>query len=234
VNVRVTTLGGQSAIGAGNQFTYSAPLGPTISNLNPNTGAAGTSVVITGTLLTGATGVSFGGVPATSFVVNSATQITAVAPAGSGTENVTVTTPDGTSNPLAFTYPGHPAYFGPFGAAAGNPSAFMALGGTPDEALILAIASNPPPNANGGTLANPVSGSTMNVPNVPGNFGYIFAYPASLPPAASLINIQTSIDVLSAQQTMTLTIGGESYRVYWTRPTAPVTAATAGHTMTIG
>jgi hypothetical protein len=222
VNVRVTTLGGQSAIAAGNQFTYSAAVGPSISNLNPNTGPAGTSVVITGTNFTGATAVSFGGVPATSFTVNSATQITAVAPAGSGTANVTVTTGDGTSNPVAFTYPGNPAYFGAF-MPSGNPT-FMALGGTPDEALIL----------NFGQLANPASGSTMNVPNVQGNFGQLFAYPASLPTPASIINIQTSIDVLSAHSTTTLMIGGVSYRVYWQRPAGPVTVNTAGHTLTIG
>ena len=48
---------------------------------------------------------SFGGTPATSFTVNSATQITAVTPARSaGTVSVTVTTAGGTSNGVAFTY----------------------------------------------------------------------------------------------------------------------------------
>lgn len=54
-------------------------------------------MTVTGTGFTGATAVSFGGSPAASFTVNSATQITATAPAGSGTVNVTVTTPGGTS-----------------------------------------------------------------------------------------------------------------------------------------
>ncbi|MBJ7472962.1 MAG: IPT/TIG domain-containing protein, partial [Solirubrobacteraceae bacterium] len=57
----------------------------------------GTSVVITGNFLTGATQVQFGGVNATGFTVDSATQITATAPAGSGVVNVRVTTPSGTS-----------------------------------------------------------------------------------------------------------------------------------------
>ena len=43
-------------------------------------GGGGTSVTITGTNFTGATAVTFGGIAATSFTVNSATQITAVAP----------------------------------------------------------------------------------------------------------------------------------------------------------
>ncbi|GGD98301.1 hypothetical protein GCM10010911_66370 [Paenibacillus nasutitermitis] len=53
---------------------------------------------MTGTNLSGATAVTFGGTAATSFTVDSATQITAIAPAGSaGTVDVTVTTPGGAS-----------------------------------------------------------------------------------------------------------------------------------------
>ncbi|MFQ6398534.1 IPT/TIG domain-containing protein [Nocardia sp. KC 131] len=44
------------------------------------------------------------GTTATVFTVNSATQITAVAPAGTGTMQVTVTTSGGTSNGVADTY----------------------------------------------------------------------------------------------------------------------------------
>jgi hypothetical protein len=57
----------------------------------------GTTVTITGTDFTGATAVMFGTNAATSVVVVSATSITAVAPAGMGTVDVTVTTPEGTS-----------------------------------------------------------------------------------------------------------------------------------------
>jgi hypothetical protein len=72
--------------------------------------AGGTTVVLTGTALTGATAVSFGGTPATSFTVNSASQITAVAPAGAaGTVQVTVSTAGGTSNGVAYTYVAVPA-----------------------------------------------------------------------------------------------------------------------------
>ena len=59
--------------------------------------AGGTSVTITGTDFTGATAVDFGTTAATSFVVNSDTQITAVIPAGTGTVDVSVTTPSGDS-----------------------------------------------------------------------------------------------------------------------------------------
>src|SRR5207249_1655707 len=56
------------------------------------------SVVITGTNFTGTTAVSFAGTAAVSFVVNSATKITAVAPAhAAGAVDITVTTAAGTS-----------------------------------------------------------------------------------------------------------------------------------------
>ena len=80
------------------RITGSALPAPTISSVSPATGTAagGTSVAITGTGLTGATGVYFGGTAAASFTVNSATQITAVTPArAAGTADVSVTTGGG-------------------------------------------------------------------------------------------------------------------------------------------
>jgi IPT/TIG domain len=68
---------------------------PTVTNFNPLTGGPGTSVTITGTNFTGATGVSFGGVAATTFTVNSATQVTATVPAGAGSGKIRVTSPVG-------------------------------------------------------------------------------------------------------------------------------------------
>lgn len=70
---------------------------PTITAATPSAAAATESVTITGTLLTGATQVKFGASNATSFTVDSATQITAVVPAGSaGSAQITVITPNGT------------------------------------------------------------------------------------------------------------------------------------------
>ncbi|MGY2154529.1 IPT/TIG domain-containing protein, partial [Nocardia gipuzkoensis] len=101
VQVTVTTAGGTSN---GLSYTYVAV--PTLTSVVPNSGpaAGGTTVVLTGTGFTGATAVTFGATPATSFTVNSATQITAVAPAGTGTVQVTVTAPGGTSNGVSYTY----------------------------------------------------------------------------------------------------------------------------------
>ncbi|WP_414631901.1 IPT/TIG domain-containing protein, partial [Brevundimonas sp. UBA4553] len=54
--------------------------------------AGGTSVIISGTNFSGATAVTFGATAASGFTVNSATQITATAPAGTGTVDIRVTT----------------------------------------------------------------------------------------------------------------------------------------------
>ncbi|WP_441259775.1 IPT/TIG domain-containing protein [Bradyrhizobium sp. 521_C7_N1_3] len=107
VDVRVTTPGGTSAASAADQFTYAGP--PTVTSISPTSGpqTGGTTVVITGTNFSGATAVTFGATAATGFAVNSATQITATSPAGTGTVDITVTTVGGTSATSAadqFTY----------------------------------------------------------------------------------------------------------------------------------
>jgi hypothetical protein len=75
------------------------PNPPVVTAISPASGpaAGGTVVTITGANFTGATGVRFGATAATTFTVHSATQITATAPAGSGTVDVTVNGPTGTS-----------------------------------------------------------------------------------------------------------------------------------------
>jgi hypothetical protein len=82
---------------------------PVISSFTPTSAAGASSggvqqVVITGLRLTGATAVTFGGVAAASFVVNSATQITAQVAAGSKSGNVAVKTPDGDAIKSGFTF----------------------------------------------------------------------------------------------------------------------------------
>ena len=108
VDLTVTAPGGTSALSTADQFTYENP--PSITTLKPSSGPTpgGTSVVLTGTNFTGASSVDFGTIPAASFLVNSATQITAVAPTGSaGSVDITVTTPvatSATSSTDRFTY----------------------------------------------------------------------------------------------------------------------------------
>jgi len=77
---------------------------PVASSFAPTSGPVGTSVVITGNSFTGATKVTFGGVAATVFTVNSYSQITATVPAAAVTGKIQVSTPGGTaSSPTAFT-----------------------------------------------------------------------------------------------------------------------------------
>ncbi len=108
VDVIVLTPGGPSTSNPADQYTYTVPPAPTVSGLNPNSGFATYSVVVTGTNFTGTSAVDFGpSNPATTFTVNSPTSITATAPAGSGTVDVTVTTSGGTSATTSadqFTY----------------------------------------------------------------------------------------------------------------------------------
>ncbi|WP_217439606.1 IPT/TIG domain-containing protein [Nocardia barduliensis] len=106
VQVTVTTAGGTS-----NGMTYTYPGAPSVISVSPDSGpaAGGNTVVLTGTGFGGATAVTFGASAASSFTVVSGTRITAVAPAGTGTVAVTVTTPKGTSNPVTYTYVPAPA-----------------------------------------------------------------------------------------------------------------------------
>ena len=81
---------------------------PLMTTVNPNTGplAGATAVTITGANFTGASSVTVGGVPATSVVVISPTQINLLTPAASaGAKTIVVTTPGGIASKLnAFTY----------------------------------------------------------------------------------------------------------------------------------
>ncbi|MEI6574258.1 MAG: autotransporter domain-containing protein, partial [Alphaproteobacteria bacterium] len=81
---------------------------PTLTSISPSSGptAGGTSVTLTGTNFTGATGVTIGGRSATSVVVVSSTTITAVTPSGSaGTASVVVTNTSGSNSANSyFTY----------------------------------------------------------------------------------------------------------------------------------
>ncbi|MGW3623076.1 IPT/TIG domain-containing protein [Streptomyces sp. NPDC000880] len=78
--------------------------------ISPNQGSTGggTPVTITGTNLTGTTAVNFGTRPATAVTNVSPTEVTAISPSGTGTVDVTVATPGGTSNPTPFFYVGAP------------------------------------------------------------------------------------------------------------------------------
>ena len=99
VEVSVANDNGAGPGGVSDRYTYqTAP--PTVSSLSPSSGVSsgGTTVVITGTSLATTTAVYFGGTAASSFTVDSDTQVTAVTRAQTnGTVNVSVTNAAGTS-----------------------------------------------------------------------------------------------------------------------------------------
>ncbi len=93
---------GANRAGCGTVFSFSVGLGPFVKT-NPGFGRVGWNVLILGTNLTGATGVSFNGTPATTFTVVSPTEIKVIVPTGATTGTIQVTTPSGTlSSNVAF------------------------------------------------------------------------------------------------------------------------------------
>ena len=79
------------------------PALPSIASFTPTLGPVGTTVTITGTGFRGATGVAFGVGQATSFTVDSDTQIRATVPPGAKTGKIQVTAPGGfASSALSF------------------------------------------------------------------------------------------------------------------------------------
>jgi hypothetical protein len=89
-------------------FTYTAPTSPTQTNIQltafiPSVGQTGSSITLTGANFIGATGVSFGGVPALTFSVNSDSQIVAVVGNGA-TGAVTVASPGSSASLSGFTF----------------------------------------------------------------------------------------------------------------------------------
>jgi uncharacterized repeat protein (TIGR03803 family) len=74
---------------------------PQFTDFTPTSGAVGTLVKITGVSLKQTTAVTFGGVKATAFTVNSNTQVTATVPMGAKTGKIAVTTPGGSASSAA-------------------------------------------------------------------------------------------------------------------------------------
>ncbi len=128
VDVRVTTPSGTSAANASDHFTFVSA--PTITGMSPTSGPVfgGTRVTITGTGFSGVTSLTFGGAAASSYSVDSDTQISAMTPANAaGATNVKVTTAGGTNGnggSNVFTYSSAPTVTGI------SPAAGPAAGGT--------------------------------------------------------------------------------------------------------
>ncbi len=81
-------------------FIYTSPV---ITSFTPVIGGSGSIIEIVGQNFTGTTSVSFGGVPVTTFTVNSPTSISATVASGAS-GNVVLQTPNGTITKSGFTY----------------------------------------------------------------------------------------------------------------------------------
>ena len=94
VDVTVGTAGGTSATSSADHYGYGQP---SVSAVSPSSGPGngGKSVTITGTNFAAGATVQFGSAAATSVQFSSSTQLIATAPPGTGTVDVTVTTPQG-------------------------------------------------------------------------------------------------------------------------------------------
>jgi len=127
--IQVTTPHGVAT--SESRFTYIPPVtAPTISGFSPASVGIGTSVVIVGTYFTGATAVRFNGTPAASFSVDSATQITAIVPAGVSSGTIQVITPDGTATSAdGFIFVPQPAITA-FSPTSGGRGASVTITGT--------------------------------------------------------------------------------------------------------
>ena len=134
-NIAVTTAGGTATSSTSFTVTVATPA-PTIASFTPTTGAAGSTVTVTGTNFTGATAVTLNGVAIAGFTVVNGTTITFTVPATATSGPIVVTTPGGTAtSSTSFTVPvaGPPptiSSFTPARAVAGGPAATISISGT--------------------------------------------------------------------------------------------------------
>jgi hypothetical protein len=91
---------GNNAVGV---LLNTSAFAPILTSLSLTSVMEGTSVTLTGQNLTGATEVSFNGMPANTFSITNSTTITAIVPPGATSGHVNVTTPSGTSNGVVYT-----------------------------------------------------------------------------------------------------------------------------------
>ena len=112
VDVTVTASGTTSATNVGDQYSYVAVLAPVVTGVSPSfgSGKGGSTVTVTGANLLNASGVFFGSTPGVIQLDASGTSLVATTAPGTGTVDVTVTTPGGNSVKTAadrYTYQGY-------------------------------------------------------------------------------------------------------------------------------
>jgi hypothetical protein len=204
VDITVTTAGGTSHPAAADRFTYTAAR-PAITGVAPSDGttAGGTTVTITGTGLAGATSVRFGGVAGT-ITADSSTQVTVTSPPGSGTVNLTVITPAGTSqigDASHYAYALRPgtaqsiSFTAPASQAPGSSAHLSATGGGSGKPVVFSLDPGSGPGVctvSGDSVSFKSSGSCTIDANQAGNAEY-----------AAAPQVQRTIEVSQLPQSIT-------------------------------
>ena len=245
------TPGGSQNLSSGSAViaNYIAP--PIVSAVSPSSGTTlgGTTVTITGSALTGATAVTFGGQPATGITVNSATSITATTPATvpagtPGAVSVLVTTPGGTNaaNTL-FTYRADQSisFTDPADIASFVLNQTVGLTATATSGLTVAFASTTPGvcSVSGSTATVLAAGTCTITANQAGNASYNPAPEVSqsfaISPANQSITFTDPADIASfvANQTVGLTATATSGLTVAFASTTPGICSVSGATATV-
>jgi hypothetical protein len=197
---------------------------PVVTGVSPSggPGAGGTTVTVTGSGFTGATAVAFGTNAAQSFQVDSDGQITAVSPPGSGTVDVRVTTPGGTSAQTPsdeFTYAPVPT-----GLSVGAGGGTLA---TADGAFSLTVPSGALGPGQTLTLSESCS-APAGLPRGLAAASCVFTLSGGSLSQAAAATIRYDASVLNGLPADRLSVYGESADGTWTfRPTAVQAAAGA-------
>jgi IPT/TIG domain len=155
------------------RLTFSAPA---VASVSPSSGTGSTVVTINGTDFAPGSAVSFGSKAATNVVVTSPNQLTATAPSGCGTVDVTVTAADGASaSSMADQFTYSSACGGDFSLSATPTSQTVTQGGATSYTVsvtdsggftgaVTLSATGQPSGANATFNPNPATGgSTMSV-----------------------------------------------------------------------
>lgn len=185
--------------------TTSGLQSPSIASFTPGTGWVGTTVTLMGSHFTGVTSVKFNGADATSFAIDSDTQITSVAPTGVTTGLITVTSPNGTGtsptnftavNPDSLTLSTIPTSFAENAANPASVGTVTRVGTTGD--LIVNLSSNGVSHATVPatvTILNGSASATFNITAVPDN----------TVTADNTVTITASANAFSVQSNVTVT-----------------------------
>jgi hypothetical protein len=182
--ISVTTPSGTGT--STDNFTVSTPP-PTISSFTPTSGPAGTTVSITGTGFTGASSVTFGGVPATNLTLNSDTSITATVPSGATTGPIAVTTPGGTGTSTAtFTLTTPPPTITSFSPSSGHVAQQVTITGSNLTGASSVKLGNTPAKF----AVNSQTKITATVPTIPyGSYKWSVTTPAGTATSTSYFHV---------------------------------------------